>query len=52
MKQYQKYLAVISAILLTGECEMAGWQGLAVQLVWSTVWMTVFLRSVKCLLEK
>lgn len=48
----KKYLPIIAFIMMAGETQMNGWQGVAVQMLWSTFWAIVLYRSSKCLLEK
>lgn len=48
----KKYLPIIAFVMMAGETQMSGWQGVAVQVLWSTFWTVVLLRSTRCLLEK
>lgn len=52
MKKKEIIMPIIAFIMMAGETQMSGWQGVAVQVLWSTFWAVVLLRSTRCLLEK
>jgi len=52
MKKKEIIMTIVAFIMMAGETQMSGWQGVAVQVLWSTFWAVVLLRSSKCLLEK